>query len=76
MGKGRALHEQNRYDAALTAFEQALRLDPNLSVAWILQGRTLSTLGRRQAAIASLQRALQLKPNDPEALRLLANLSY
>ncbi|MBF2028226.1 MAG: tetratricopeptide repeat protein [Oscillatoriales cyanobacterium C42_A2020_001] len=74
MGKGKALHEQTRYDLALVAYSQALQFDPNLAVAWILQGQTLNALGRRNEAIASWQRALQLKPNDPEALRLLANL--
>ena len=74
MGKGRALHELGQYTDALTAFGRSLQLNPNLTVALILQSKTLNILGRRPEAIASLQRALQLQPTNPEAQRLLAGL--
>jgi tetratricopeptide (TPR) repeat protein len=47
---GNALYELNRYDEALVAYDQAIRLDPNYAIAYKNRGITLERLGRKKDA--------------------------
>jgi TolB-like protein len=56
-----------RFDDSLDEFEQALRLNPNFSLAQGYHGLTLAYCGRSQEAVAAARRALRLSPRDPLA---------
>jgi len=58
-GKGNALVGLERYDEALTAFEQALVLTP-LPSTYVSIGNVLTTLGRCDEAVAAYEQALAL----------------
>jgi serine/threonine protein kinase/Flp pilus assembly protein TadD len=58
-GKGNALVGLERYDEALTAFEQAGVLTP-LPTAYVSMGNVLVTLGRCDEAVAAYEQALAL----------------
>jgi len=54
-----------RFDDALAEFEQALRLNPNFSLAQGYHGLALAYCGRWAEADETAQRALRLSPRDP-----------
>ncbi|MGB6537136.1 MAG: winged helix-turn-helix domain-containing tetratricopeptide repeat protein [Xanthobacteraceae bacterium] len=56
-----------RFDDSLAAFEWALRLNPNFSLAQGYYGLTLAYCGRWQDADLAARRALRLSPRDPFA---------
>ena len=56
-----------RFDDSLAAFEWALRLNPNFSLAQGYYGLALAYCGRWEEAAAAVQRALRLSPRDPLA---------
>ncbi|MFL5588082.1 MAG: tetratricopeptide repeat protein [Ktedonobacteraceae bacterium] len=61
--EGYALWNLKRYEEALAAFEQALRLDPNLASAYYNKGKALLDLNRPEEALAAFEQALRLDPN-------------
>jgi TolB-like protein len=56
-----------RFEDSLAAFEWALRLNPNFSLAQGYYGLALSYCGRWEAAAEAAHRALRLSPRDPYA---------
>lgn len=50
------------HDAALRAFEDAVRINPRLDRAWYGMGLTLRAIGRREDALKSFQQAAELQP--------------
>jgi len=54
-----------RFDEALAEFEQALRLNPNFSLAQGYYGLALAYCGRWAEADETARRALRLSPRDP-----------
>ncbi len=71
------------YDRAIEQYRQALKLDPNYSLAWVKLGRTYVFKGQmgeikgseaRDKAREALQRALALNPNSVAAHRWLGRL--
>ena len=48
---GRKALDGGRYDDALRAFNDALRLKPEYDVAWILRGHTLRRMGDADGAL-------------------------
>ncbi len=58
------LHAQERYDAALTAAEDALERFPEVGLLHTARGDALVALGRPNEAIAAYDRALLLDPQD------------
>src|SRR6266568_4046459 len=59
--------EANRYEEALAALEQALRLNPNDAVAYANKGDTLYALKCDEEALVAYEQALCLDPNDGSA---------
>jgi TolB-like protein len=56
---------RGRFDDSLAAFEMALRLNPNFSLALGYYGLVLSAVGRWQEGADAARRALRLSPRDP-----------
>ncbi len=56
-----------RYDEAMTAFEQALALDPACADAWNGIGRVNYNIGTPEAAIAAYERAIAIDPHCDHA---------
>jgi len=52
--KGIALANQNRYEEAITAYNQAIQLDPNNALTWCYKGIALLSLNRYEEAISLL----------------------
>jgi tetratricopeptide (TPR) repeat protein len=54
------------HQGALDAFDEALRLDPNLAMAFVQKANQLIYLGRAQEASALVTQAIHLSPLDPD----------
>src|SRR5258708_2847895 len=61
--EGNALNGLKRYEEALAAYEQAIRLDPNYTYAYLIKGNALSDLKRYEEALAAYEQAIRLDPN-------------
>jgi Tfp pilus assembly protein PilF len=64
---GVAYMNQQLFEKALKAFEQAAELDPKLRIAQVNQGIALLNLGRVDAAKPFLEQAVKQDPSDPHA---------
>jgi tetratricopeptide (TPR) repeat protein len=64
---GVAYMNQQLFEKALQAFEQAAALDPTFQIAQINQGIALLNLGRIDAARKCLEQAVKQNPGDPHA---------
>jgi tetratricopeptide (TPR) repeat protein len=64
---GAAYMNQQLFEKALKAFEQAATLDPTFQIATINQGVALLNLGRVDAARKFLEQAVKENPRDPHA---------
>ena len=56
---------RGRFEDSVAAFEMAIRLNPNFSLAQGYYGLVLSTIGRWQEGADLARRALRLSPRDP-----------
>jgi Flp pilus assembly protein TadD len=61
--EGKTLRNLKRYEEALAAFEQAIRLDPNHAVYYNEKGLALYDLKRYEEALAAFEQAIRLDPN-------------
>lgn len=66
--RGLSLYDQGYYEAAVEAFDEAIRQSPRSAAAWANRGVARIRLGDLQGALADFTRALELKPDDPELL--------
>ena len=66
-GQGDVLYNQQRYEEALEAYEQAIRLDPNNAKAYTGKGNVLYNLERYDEALEAYDQAIRLDPNDASA---------
>lgn len=62
--QGLALVNQELYQEAIAAFDAAIKLKPNVAVAWISRGVALERLGNHAEALASHEQAIKLEPNN------------
>ena len=69
---GVAYSTLGRWPEAVTAFQQAIRLQPDDTVAHYNLGVAYSNLGRSQDAVAAYQQVIRLKHNDARAHLALA----
>lgn len=65
--RGNARVSQNKLEAAITDYEQAIELAPEAPDPYLNRGAALEGLGRWQDAIADYNHVLELDPNDPAA---------
>ena len=63
LADGLSLAWQGDYDGAITAFDQAIELQPRLSFAYLNRGLTYQRRGEIDRAIADLDRAVRYAPN-------------
>ncbi len=63
MQEGNTLRGLKRYQEALAAYEQAIRLDPNYAPAYKGKGNALHDLKRYQEALVAYEQAIHLDPN-------------
>ena len=70
MKVGHALYGLKRYEEALAAFEQAIRLDPNYVSAYYTKGEALRKLERYEEAITAYDQAICLDRHLSEYLAL------
>src|SRR5258708_10945607 len=61
--EGATLRDLKRYEEALAACEQAIRLDPNFAKAYNGKGAALNDLKRYEEALAAYEQAIRLDPN-------------
>lgn len=66
--RGDNLFADNQLEAAMRAYDEAIRLSPSFTEALNQRGVTLVRLGRMEEAITSFDQALALDPNYPMAL--------
>ena len=64
IANGRVLSDLGRYDEAVAAYEEALRLDPDSFVAECNFARTCMQFGHDQAAMEHFERAARLSEED------------
>jgi tetratricopeptide (TPR) repeat protein len=60
--KGNALNSQGKYDIAIKAYDEAIRLDPKYAKAWNNKGIEFSHMGKYEDAIKCYDRALEVNP--------------
>ncbi|MEB3282207.1 MAG: tetratricopeptide repeat protein [Lyngbya sp.] len=65
--QGEALANENRYSEALTSFEKAIKMNPNLEEAWYNQGNILVRFSRYTEALKSYEKALEINSKKYEA---------
>ncbi|ROH93903.1 ATP-binding protein [Microcystis aeruginosa FACHB-524] len=75
---GNELGDLGRYEEAIAAYDEAIKIDPNDPDLWHNKGNQLANLGRYEEALSAYEEAIRLKP-DYEAAWLnkgnqLANL--
>jgi tetratricopeptide (TPR) repeat protein len=63
---GMAYAELGRFEAAIAAFQRAVRLDPEPSMGWSNLGLVLKATGRHEAAIAAYHAAVARSPDDAQ----------
>jgi Flp pilus assembly protein TadD len=61
-GVGAGKNETGRYEAAVTAFREAIRLDPDDGRAWGHLGEALNILERHPEAVTALEESRRLDP--------------
>jgi eukaryotic-like serine/threonine-protein kinase len=64
ISEGETYWSAKRYQEALDAYAQAIRLDPNNPEAYFNIGRLLSVLERYQEALDAYEQAIRLDPNN------------
>ncbi|MCX6701410.1 MAG: tetratricopeptide repeat protein [Methanomicrobiales archaeon] len=64
--RGNELGRLGRYEEALASFDQAIRIKPDLYVAWGGRGIALGNLGRHAEALASFDQVLKINPDLSE----------
>lgn len=72
MNLGLALPMAGQNREAISQFEAALKLDPNLLPANLFVGARHLRLGESAKAVAPLEKVVQAQPEDPEARQMLA----
>lgn len=66
------LSSMSRHDKAIAATDEAIRLDPQCTLAWIARGRALGGREQWKSAEEAVRQALKIDPDDSEANNLLS----
>jgi len=68
IAQGMAYYEKGAWGAAITAFDEAIRLDPRSERAYTNRGAARLHLGDAQGAVEDFTQALELNPSQPDVL--------
>jgi tetratricopeptide (TPR) repeat protein len=71
LSTGRAVAQEQGYQAAMPYYKRALELDPNFAAAYVSLGTTYSNLQQRDLAAANYRRAYELRNRVTERERYL-----
>jgi tetratricopeptide (TPR) repeat protein len=63
--QGDACYLERRLEDAISSYEKALNLNPNLVDAWLAKAKALRRLKRYEESIAANNRAIQIQPENP-----------
>jgi serine/threonine protein kinase len=78
VARGAKLFESKRWEEALAAYDEALRISPGLAEVWASKGATLNKLFRYKETLSVCEHALRLDPGNTQAwtskARALGNL--
>lgn len=72
--RGSALEEEERYQEALQAYEEALEISPDESTVYLGLASAYEGLGEAERALAQLEKAAELAPEDANIQRHLGRL--
>jgi len=63
--RGRTHFLKGRYEKAVQGFDRAIKVDPNLAVAYTGRGLAFAKLGQNDRALADCELAVELGPREP-----------
>ena len=66
--KGIALYSQGKYNEAIKAYDEAIKLDPKYAMAWNNKGLALNSQGKYNEAIKAYDEAIKLDPKYAHGL--------
>jgi len=69
---GYILERGGKAEAALRFYDRALKLKPDLPIAWFNMAKLLTRAGRYEEALKALDNGLLFSPSDPDALNTRA----
>jgi tetratricopeptide (TPR) repeat protein len=67
VNKGNALFNQDKFEKAIEAYDEAIKLDPENAPAWLAKGLALGELERYYEAIEAYDEVLKLDPENAPA---------
>ncbi len=73
--RGNKLAKNGNLDGAITAWQTAINIEPNLAEAYCKIGQLLTHRGRFLEAIPPLQKAIELKPDEAIAHQILCAIA-
>ncbi|MEM9275962.1 MAG: tetratricopeptide repeat protein, partial [Cyanobacteria bacterium P01_F01_bin.143] len=73
---GNTLFRLNRFSEAIIALQNAILIDSQNSVVYVVLGHVQAELGNHQEAIAAYNKALRLSPSDQAVKQSLASLKH
>jgi protein O-GlcNAc transferase len=71
---GNTFKDQGRLDEAISCFQKALKINPNLVEVYNNLGNTFKDQGRLDEAISCFQKVLEINPNYAEAYNNMGNM--
>jgi outer membrane protein OmpA-like peptidoglycan-associated protein len=67
------VEKNNDYDTVIKHYKEAVKLNPNLSEAYVRLGANYLSIGLGERAVEVLKKAQELQPRDPKVRKLLKN---
>jgi tetratricopeptide (TPR) repeat protein len=67
LNQGIALGDQGKYEAAVQAFDMAIKINPQYESVWYLKGAALHQQAKYDEALEAIDRAIEIDPQDSDA---------